>query len=58
MCKKEGHMRRLPTVGLVQRGAQLPEPDIFRMALRKEAPEIAIAAAASAAILQIVSTLM
>src|SRR5229473_6387960 len=35
MCKKEGHMGRLPTVGLVQRGAQLPEPDIFRMALRK-----------------------
>ena len=28
-------MGRLPTVGLVQRGAQLPKPDIFRMALRK-----------------------
>ena len=34
MGDEEGHMRRGPAIGLVERGAQLPKPDIFRMALR------------------------
>src|SRR5947209_17437880 len=35
MGKDEGHMGRRPAVGLIQRGAQLSEPNVFRMALRE-----------------------
>src|SRR6266404_5450101 len=35
MGDQKCHMWRRPAVGFVERGAQLPEPDIFRMALRE-----------------------
>src|SRR5215831_11097782 len=35
MSKDKSHMRRRPAVGLIERRAQLPEADIFWMALRQ-----------------------